>query len=364
MSDQIKEEENEIKEDNFVHLHVHSDYSLLDGASKITKLISKAKSLGMKALALTDHGNMFGSLRFEQECHKQGINPLVGCEFYVAGGSRTERKGTEEGNKYYHLILIAKNVEGYKNLCQLTSKSFTEGMYYKPRIDEELLRQYSGGLICLTACIAGQLPQLLLAGKNEEAEKMVQRYSELFGPDHFYIELQSHGIEQEDRVAPKLIEIARKFNIPMVATNDIHYADEGDAEAQDVLVCIGRKKLLSEEHGKMPGGPVYYMKTGEEMQALFPDYPELITNTAKIAAMCNLTIPQYKTQELKDCLPFYDIPPEFKTEDDYVRHLVYTGLEKLYPEVTDEIRARAEYELGMPTFRNKPVFRLNPCSRY
>jgi len=348
MADNIENtEQTEIPKDDFVHLHVHSDYSLLDGASKITKLVKRAKELGMGALALTDHGNMFGALRFEQLCHKEGINPLVGCEFYVAGGSRKERRGTEEGNKYYHLILIAKNVQGYKNLCYLTSLSYTEGMYYKPRIDEELIRQYSEGLICLTACVAGQLPQLLLAGKDEEAEKMVQTYSEIFGKDHFYIELQKHGIDDEDRVAPKLIEIARKFDIPMVVTNDIHYVDQDDAEAQDILVCIGRKKLQSEPHGKMPGGPVYYMKTGKEMADLYPEYPELITNTKKIADMCDLTIPQYKTQELKDCLPIYEIPPEFKTQDDYVRHLVFTGLEKRYGTITEEIRKRAEYELSI-----------------
>lgn len=342
-----KTEEEQIVKDDFVHLHVHSDYSLLDGAGKIGKLIARAKELGMSALALTDHGNMFGSLRFEQQCHAAGINPLVGCEFYVAGGSRTERKGTEEGNKYYHLILIAKNQTGYKNLSWLTSKSYTEGMYYKPRIDWELLQQYHEGLICCTACIAGQLPQLLLAGKTEEAEKMVQDYSALFGPDHFYIELQKHNIAEEDAVAPKLIAIARKFNVPMVVTNDIHYIMPDDAEAQDVLVCIGRQKKLSEEHGRMPGDPCYYMKTGAEMAALFPDMPELVANTRKIADMCDLTIHQYKTQELKDCLPVYQLPEGFETQDDYVRYLVEEGLKKRYGVITDEIRKRAEYELGI-----------------
>ena len=169
---------------DFVHLHVHSDYSLLDGAARIPSLINRAKELGMNALALTDHGNMFGSLRFEQQCHKAGINPLVGCEFYVAGGSRHERKGTEQGNKYYHLVLIAKNEEGYRNLMMLTSFSYTEGMYYKPRIDEELIRQYSGGLVCLSACLAGELPQLLLTGKDKEAEDLVNRYREIYGKEN------------------------------------------------------------------------------------------------------------------------------------------------------------------------------------
>lgn len=332
---------------DFVHLHVHSDYSLLDGASKISTLIKRAKELGMTALALTDHGNMFGSLRFEQQCHKEGIKPLVGCEFYVAGGSRHEHKGTEQGNKYYHLILIAKNVEGYRNLMMLTSRSFTEGMYYKPRIDEELLRQYSGGLICLSACLAGQLPQLLLNGQMQEAEDLVRRYKEIFGQDHYYIELQDHGIREQQEVAPKLIDIARRMDVPMVVTNDIHYSLKEDYIAQDVLLCIGTKKTRDDPKRMRFEGQEFYMKTGEEMAQLFPEYPEMIDNTKRIADMCDLTIPQFSTTELKDCLPVYQIPPEFSSQDEYVRHLVYTGLEKRYPVVTDEIKARAEYELGI-----------------
>ena len=319
----------------------------MDGASKISTLIKRAKELGMTALALTDHGNMFGSLRFEQQCHKEGIKPLVGCEFYVAGGSRHEHKGTEQGNKYYHLILIAKNVEGYRNLMMLTSRSFTEGMYYKPRIDEELLRQYSGGLICLSACLAGQLPQLLLNGQMQEAEDLVRRYKEIFGQDHYYIELQDHGIREQQEVAPKLIDIARRMDVPMVVTNDIHYSLKEDYIAQDVLLCIGTKKTRDDPKRMRFEGQEFYMKTGEEMAQLFPEYPEMIDNTKRIADMCDLTIPQFSTTELKDCLPVYQIPPEFSSQDEYVRHLVYTGLEKRYPVVTDEIKARAEYELGI-----------------
>lgn len=332
---------------DFVHLHVHSDYSLLDGASKITKLVARAKELGMTALALTDHGNMFGSLRFEQLCHKEGINPLVGCEFYVAGGSRHEHKGTEEGNKYYHLVLIAKNVQGYKNLCMLTSRAYTEGMYYKPRIDLELIKQYSEGLICLSACLAGQLPSLLLAGKMQEAEELVRTYRDIYGPDHYYIELQDHGIPEQKKVAPLLINIAKKLGVPMVVTNDIHYTLKEDSVAQDVLLCIGTKKTRDDPNRMRFTGDQFYMKSQEEMECLFPAYPEMITNTKRIAQMCDLTIPQFRTEELKDCLPVYEIPPEFKTQDDYVRHLVYTGLENRYPEITDEIKERAEYELGI-----------------
>ena len=332
---------------DFVHLHVHSDYSLLDGAAKITTLVARAKELGMKALALTDHGNMFGALRFEQLCHKEGIKPLVGCEFYVAEGSRHEKTGTQFGNKYYHLVLIAKNVEGYKNLCMLSSLSYTEGMYYKPRIDEELLRKHSGGLVCLSACIAGEVPQLLLAEKAEEAEKKALAYLEIFGEGNYYIELQDHGIDEQRKVAPMLIALAKKLRLPMVVTNDIHYCLKEDAAAQDALLCIGTKALREDRDRMRFHGSEFYMKSEEEMAALFPGYPEMIANTARIAEMCDLTIPQYKTEELKNCLPVYQIPEGFSSQDDYVRHLVYEGLKKRYPAVTDEIKARAEYEMGI-----------------
>lgn len=332
---------------DFVHLHVHSDYSLLDGAAKIPDLISRAKELGMTALALTDHGNMFGALRFEQQCHKANINPLVGCEFYVAAGSRHERKGTEQGNKYYHLVLIAKNIEGYRNLMMLNSFSYTEGMYYKPRIDEELIRKYSGGLVCLSACLAGELPQLLLSGKDKEAEELVLLYREIYGAGNYFIELQDHGIEEQKIVSPKLIAIAKKHEIPMVVTNDIHYVLQEDFEAQDVLLCVGTKKTLNDPKRMKFDGTEFYMKTGEQMASLFPDYPEMVDNTSRIAKMCDLTIPQFSTSQLKDCLPVYQVPEEFQNQDEYVRHLVYKGLEKRYTKITDDIRQRAEYELGI-----------------
>jgi len=332
---------------DFVHLHVHSDYSLLDGAARIPALIQRAKELNMPALALTDHGNMFGSLRFEQQCHSAGIKPLVGCEFYVAGGSRLEHKGTEQGNKYYHLVLIAKNETGYRNLMMLTSLSYTEGMYYKPRIDEDLLKQHCGGLVCLSACLAGQLPQLLLAGQETEAENLIKRYREMFGAENYFIELQDHGIPEQKKVAPMLIDIAKRLNVPMVVTNDIHYCLKEDHIAHDVLLCIGTKKTRDDPKRMKFNGPEFYMKTAEEMAALFPDYPEMIDNTKRVADLCDLTIPQFSTTQLKDCLPVYKIPEGFSSQDDYVRHLVYTGLEKRYPEITEEIKQRAEYELDI-----------------
>ncbi len=347
-------------EKKFVHLHVHSDYSLLDGASKVETLVARAKELNMKALALTDHGNMFGVLNFEHLCHANGINPLCGCEFYVAEGKHTDHNEipySKNGKHsyYYHLVLIAQNQTGYKNLCWLCSKGFTEGMYYKPRISLELLERYHEGLICLSACIQGEIPKALLFDDYKRAEDTAKKYKELFGPDKFYIELQDHGIPEQREVAPKLVELARKLDIGLVVTNDIHYCRKEDAEAQDVLVCIGTKKLLSDPNRMHFQGSEFYLKDEDEMAALFPEYPEAIENTAKIASMCDLTIHQYKTQELKECLPRFELPKEFQThgddyqsdQNDYVRDIVEKGLVKRYSEVTQEIRDRCEYELGI-----------------
>lgn len=301
----------------------------------------------MDALALTDHGNMFGVLRFEQACRKAGIKPIIGCEFYVAAGSRHAKNTTERGKNYYHLILLAKNEEGYRNLMQLDSAAYTEGMYYKPRIDNEILRQHSGGLVCLSACLAGQLPQLLLTGKMKEAEDFVRQYQEIFGKENFFVELQDHGISEQKKVAPLLIDIAKKLDVPMVVTNDIHFVLKEDQVVQDVMLCIGRKETRSDPKRRNPYNSEFYMKSAEEMAELFPDYPEMMENTVKIADMCDVTIPQFSTEQLKDCLPVYQIPPEFATQDDYVRHLVYTGLEKRYKTITDQIRERAEHELSV-----------------
>ncbi len=327
---------------DFVHLHNHSDYSLLDGAATIPKLVARAKALGMRHLALTDHGNMFGALKFYLECNKQEINPIIGSEFYVAGTSRHIKSGSESGNRYSHLILLAKNYQGYKNLMQLSSASYTEGFYYKPRIDFELLEQYSDNLICLSACLGGEIPYLLRNDNYAQAKERALYYRSLFGEDNFYLELQDHGLPDQKKINPMMLKLSKETGIPLVATNDIHYLEQEDANAQDILICIGTNRKKHELERMKFQSDQFYMKTGDEMAALFPYAPEAITNTLRIAEACNITI------ELPGpLLPRYQIPAEFSTPDDYLRHLTMEGLDKRYPAVTEDIRKRAEFELDV-----------------
>jgi DNA polymerase-3 subunit alpha len=326
----------------FVHLHNHSDFSLLDGAASVGGMVARAKALGMRALALTDHGNMFGAVKFYDACREAGIKPIVGVEFYVAGGSRFERTGTENGNKYWHLVLLASDAAGYRNLLKLSSASYTEGFYYKPRIDFDLLSAHAEGLIASSACIAGEIPSLLLMGKEAEAERVAMRYAEVFGPGRFYLELQDHGIPEQKTANKGLVAMARRTGLPLVCTNDMHYLERADAEAHDVLLCIGTNRKRDEPGRMRFHSPEFYMKTPDEMAALFAELPEAIESTLRIAEMCELKIAYPGPM-----LPDYEIPPEYASPEEYVRHLAFAGLARRYPEVTEEIRRRAEYELDV-----------------
>ncbi len=327
---------------DFIHLHNHTDYSLLDGAASIKKMVAKAEKLGMKHLAITDHGNMFGALHFYRECKSRNINPIVGCEFYVAPGNRSIKSGSDSGSKSNHLILLAKNYEGYKNLMVLASRAYTEGFYYKPRIDDELLSEYSANLICTSSCLAGYIPRKLLDNQYEDARKKAEFYQELFGEGNYYLELQDHGIPEQKIVNERIIELSKKTGIPLVATNDMHYLDRDDANAQDILICIGTNRKKHEVNRMKFSSSEFYMKSKEEMFEVFSKVPEALANTVKIAESCDLEI-----NLPGPLLPEYAIPEEFKTEDDYLRALTQQGLETRYPVVTPEIRERMDFELDI-----------------
>ncbi len=335
----------------FTHLHVHTEYSLLDGACKIKELVKKAKDLGMKSLAITDHGNMHGYVDFYKECLKQDIKPIIGNEVYLAPGSRFEhaRVKYDDSETYggpAHLVLLAENQEGYQNLLKLSSLGFTEGFYYKPRVDWELLRKYSEGIIALSACLGGEIPRLILAGNLDGAKKKALDYQEVFGKGNFYLELQDHGIPGQDRVNKGLLKISKDLGIPIVATNDVHYIEKSDALFHDLLLCIQTKRSIFEpsrdEHpqGRMKFyGEEFYFKTAEEMQALFPDHPEALANTQVIADRCNVEL------DLKSYhLPRFDCPGGL-SEDEYLQQLVDEGLKERYGEITPEIVERSSLEM-------------------
>ncbi len=324
----------------FVHLHNHSDYSLLDGAARIPKYVEMAQEMGMKHLGLTDHGNLFGALRFEQACHKAGINPVVGCEVYVSPTTRQEKQTT--GYKNFHMVLYCKNETGYRNLMILVSKGFTEGFYYKPRIDDDLLRAHHEGLICSTACLGGEIPRYLVAGDYEKAKAKALEYNELFGEGNFYLEVMDHGIPEEKIVIEGIKKLHAETGIPIIATNDIHYLKKEHARAQDILVCIGTgKKMDDEKRFKMDKTEMYF-KTPEQMHEMFGDIPGALENTVRLAEKCDLVIPQPGP-----ILPEYVIPENFETQAQYLTHLTWEGIKERYDEVTDEIKKRVEYELDI-----------------
>ena len=325
----------------FAHLHVHTEYSLLDGASRVKELIRRTKELGMDSVAITDHGVMYGAVRFYKEAKAQGVHPVIGCEVYLAPGMRQERAEVD-GTRYYHLILLAENETGYRNLVELISLANIEGYYYKPRIDKELLRQYHEGIIALSACVAGEIPQAILCGNNERAEALIAEYVEIFGQDNFFLEIQDHGLPEEKTVNRALRELAKKYDIGLVATNDVHYVHADDSEFHDILLCVQTGRTINDPDRMRFSGPDYYLKSEEEMAALFADYPEALENTAKIAARCQV---DFTFGELQ--LPFYPLPEHFESDDAYLRALCEERFSSRYADVTDEIRTRLDYELGV-----------------
>jgi DNA polymerase-3 subunit alpha len=330
----------------FVHLHTHSHYSLLDGLAKIDELIEFAKEDGAPALALTDHGVMYGCVEFFQKCKKAGLKPIIGIEAYLAPNSRLDKITKADESNYHHLILLAKNLAGYKNLIKLTTIAHLEGFYYRPRIDWEILEKYHGGLIAMTACIGGEIPFLILAGKEEKAKKRILEYNNLFGPGNFYLEIQDHPeLNGQDKVNKKMIEFSRELNIPLVATNDIHYLKKEDSEAQDVLLCLQNKKKKEDRDRMNMTGVDYSMRPGREIIEAFKEVPEAIANTVKIAEACNLEIELGEIQ-----LPHFKVPGN-ESGDSLLRQWCEKGLIKRYGkgygEAEKEIKERMDYELSV-----------------
>ncbi len=325
----------------FAHLHVHTEFSLLDGASRIPDLIAAAKAEGMEAIAITDHGAMYGVIDFYKEAKKQGIKPIIGCEAYVAPGDRHERAEVN-GVKYYHLILLAENQTGYRNLVKLVSYANIEGFYYKPRVDHELLRKYHEGIICLSACVAGEVPRALIADNPDRADALVREYIDIFGKENYFLEIQNHGLEEERKSNAGLIALARKYGLGLVATNDSHYVRREDSDFHDILLCIQMAKTVDDPDRMRFNSDDYYLKTPEEMAALFPDCPEAIENTMKIAERCNV---EFEFGHLQ--LPYYPIPAPHKDDQAYLRFLCEQALPERYPDAAPAARDRLEYELGI-----------------
>ena len=326
---------------NFVHLHVHSEFSLLDGANRIKELPVRAKELGMDSIAITDHGVMFGVIDFYKACKSNGIKPIIGCEVYVAPRTRFDKEANID-NKYYHLILLAKNNEGYKNLSKLVSLGFVDGYYYKPRIDKEILEKYHEGLICCSACLGGEVAQAFLQDKPEEAEKIALWHKNLFGDD-YYLEVQANTLKEQIMVNSKLVQLSRKLGIKLVATNDAHYMRKEDAYNHEVLLCIQTGKRMSDEDRMKFETNDFYIKSPEEMSEYFCNLPEAIENTVEIANKCNVEFEFGNT-----ILPNYDVPEGFETHYDYLKKLCDDGIKFKYGEnVTQEILDRAEYELSV-----------------
>ena len=325
----------------FSHLHVHTEYSLLDGSNKIKEYVKRLKELGMTSGAITDHGVMYGVIDFYKACKEAGINPILGCEVYVAPGSRFDKETGSMDERYYHLVLLAENNTGYANLSHIVSRGFTEGYYYKPRVDMELLEQYHEGLICLSACLAGEIPRNIIKGTPGKAKEAALRLDKIFGHGNFFLELQDHGIPAQRTVNSALLSLSQELDIPLVATNDCHYTYEDDAEAHDLLLCIQTGKKVSDEDRMRYEGGQYYVKSEEEMRALFPYAQQAIDNTAKIAERCHVEIEFGVTK-----LPHFEVPEGYDSWT-YLNKLCLDGLNERYPDDDGTLKKKLDYELGV-----------------
>ena len=333
----------------FTHLHVHTEYSLLDGSNKIKEYVKRVKELGMNSAAITDHGVMYGVIDFYRACKAEGINPVIGCEVYVAPNSRFDKELTGGEDRYYHLVLLAENNTGYQNLMKIVSKGFTEGYYYRPRVDMEVLREYHEGIIALSACLAGEVQRYIMKGLYDEAIKMALKYRDCFGEGNYFLELQDHGLPEQRTVNHQLMRMSRELNIPLVATNDVHYTYEDDVDSHDILLCLQTGKKLADEDRMRYEGGQYFVKSEEEMRRLFPYAQEALDNTQKIADRCHVDIEFGVTK-----LPHFEVPEGF-TPWTYLNHLCFTGLHERYGEDEHQpagntgqtLKERLDYELSV-----------------
>ncbi len=338
----------------FTHLHVHTEYSLLDGSNKIKEYVARVKELGMDSAAITDHGVMFGVIDFYREAKNAGINPILGCEVYVAPGSRFDREKIGQGDdRYYHLVLLAENNVGYGNLMKIVSRGFTEGYYYRPRVDMEVLEEYHEGIIALSACLAGEVQRMLLRGQYTEACEVARRYETCFGKGNFFLELQDHGIPDQSKVNPQLMRMSKELGIPLVATNDVHYTYADDVEPHDILLCIQTGKKRDDENRMRYEGGQYYVKSEAEMKELFPYALEALENTQKIADRCHVEIEFGVTK-----LPKFDVPAPYDSWG-YLNKLCFEGLERLYGQMSDMADTTKAHDVSMDTLREKLSYELN-----
>ncbi|MBL4936282.1 DNA polymerase III subunit alpha [Clostridium sp. YIM B02515] len=324
---------------DFVHLHVHTEYSLLDGSGKIPDLIARVKELGMKSIAITDHGVMYGCVDFYRAAKDQGIKPIIGCEVYVASKSMHDKTNNKD-NETHHLVLLVKNETGYQNLMKIVSQASIDGFYYKPRTDHDYLREHSEGIIASSACLGGEVQSNILSGNINKAKEIALLYKEIF-KDGFYLELQYHGVDEQQKVNEELVRMSKELDIPLICTNDVHYINREDSRAHDILLCVQTGKTVDEEKRMRYPSDEFYLKSPEEMYETFSYVPEALSNTVKIAEQCNF---DYKFHESK--LPKFPLPEGVEPYQ-YLRDTCYQGLKERYGEITKELTDRLEYELGV-----------------